>query len=182
MSRKRFSRARGPRPRMQWYGGQKLITVETTASTSVSEVIQLRPPHTSLDAVRNLTHVRTILNASISRVTIGVPYLLNLAVAIQDTDASGNLTDVLDIQATDPFVTSNTELMHYTCLPIPATTTNGGNPGVQVVTNEVLCRHYDIKVKRRMNLSRQALTLTTAADVSGVIRVVYTWRSLFQTS
>jgi len=180
MPRRGFRRSSSSPKRFQWFGGSELKPVETTASTSVSEIILLRPAHTSLDAVRSLTHIRTILHFNVRRTSVSATVKgFNYVVASQQTDASGNLTDVLDVLSSDPFVWSNKGIMHFACLPIPPTMDLGGSRNVSLGSIDV---HAEVKAKRRFQLSREALTLTIAADVSAAIELQVTWRSLWQSS
>jgi len=181
MAHRNMSRTRSSaRPRYQWFGGSELLTIETTAATSVSEVTLLRPAHVSLDAVRSLTHIRTILEFNIRRVSLTATVEgFNYVVAVQGTDAAGNLTDVLDVLSSDPFVWSNKNILAFGSLPVPPTIDVAGARATSLGTI-VVCR--EVKAKRKMQLSREALTLTMAADVSAAVKVDVTWRSLFQSS
>jgi len=173
----------GVRAEYQWFGGTRILAVETTASTSVGEVIQLRPAHTSLDADRSVVMKRLILTALVHRVDTDEIDGFNFAVALQQTDSSGNLTDVLEIQSGDAFVGANKAIVHWGCLPVPANVWNGSSGNNQPEpSGEGLCREFDIGINRRVDLARTALTLTTAADLSGMLRVFYTWRLLVRTS
>ena len=181
MARNHRRRA-GAKPHYQWFGGAQLLAVKTTVSTTLAEVILLRPAHTSLDADRSVIIKRVILSAQIHRVTSTLVEAFDMAVAIQQVDSASNITDVLDIQSGDAFVAANKAIVHWGCLPVPGTIFDTNTPFTRQPARDLLCVNFDFKVNRRVDLAREALTLTTAADVSGVLKMHYSWRILVQTS
>ena len=164
---------------MQWYGGQEFFNVTTVASQTEANLVKIRPSHLSLDAMREYRVERLIAYFSYHRIdTTGID-LLNYAFYMADTDSSGIVTDILQIQDNDPFVFANKSLINWGCLCVPETTTYwDGEAAVRVVTKGGMCHHVDFKPRRRIDLAREAIILQVNADISSQVQMTVQWRLL----
>ena len=171
---------RRSRPRLkrryQWYGGQDTNAVSTVAGTGTTDIIELRPSHLSLDAMREYRLERIILDISVHRTQTALVELLNMAVFMVDTNSSGAPTDVLEIQSNDPFVFANKSLLHMACLSVPACGMHSA--GTLKITNQVECHHFDFKPRRKLDLAREAIGMQLNADVTAILKATIQWRLL----
>ena len=170
----------GYKPEYQWYGGFGASEVETQASTSPSDLVQLRPAHLSLDADRSVVIKRVILHWNISRLAIGNVQVFGWQAGIMDVDSAGNLTDKYEMFSGDPFVPANKAIIQRGSLPWPGTLLTSLD--VRDFIRDGLAVTNDFKVNRKIDLGRQAVVLQVNADVSGVLFRSLMWRVLVQTS
>ena len=124
---------------------------------------------------------RCVLHFAIRRNNENNVQFCNWFASMQQTDSSGNLLQVRDIQSTDPFVYADKNIMQFGCLPVPAVEVNDAETSF-AINRSLLDAHADFKVKRKFDMARQAVVLQINADISGAVLVTVQWRILIKTS
>jgi len=175
---------RGPAPRYKWWGFGELRTIETAVSTSVSEVMHLVPCAISDDAQGDVTVEAIYCHISVRRANSTVVDGVGYIIANQKcTPADGNPIEVLDTVptgATAVTALANRDIMMHGLLNVPAMLTNEV-PAV-VSNRENIVNEVVYKARRKLYRLNHGLYLHITADVSGVLTVFVSARTLLRYS
>ena len=167
MARQRQSRIK---PSYKWCRFASVPSgIETHASTAVSEVHLLCPSLNITDGNLDVLFERLLLSFALRRQTVsGTVQNIAYFVAMQKTDSTtGFPTEVLNPLSTDADHLANRNILAWGQLPVPAT--NTAFDGVTDVASTRLNSEVhlvDVKVRRRLMRSTDAICLTLVADDS----------------
>ncbi len=168
----------------EWIGGAKLLTPETDAGTTISEVEQLIPPRPQADVAGNRDRflIEAIyLHFSIRRAgtnALSAPDALGFLVWQESVQEGQNLPiQSLDALSLGSRLYSNKRIMMMAPLPVPPLL-GSSDLLTFIASDEVKTSHHEYQATRKHDRGSQVLCLNVNCDISLVFRVFAQWRVL----
>ncbi len=165
----------------QWVGDSVAHTVRQVPA--IADVIQLLPPATALESIRDIVFERCIISFAITRI------LTSTITDVSWMAWHGRVGDntLIPLEALNPRSASQTTMAHSSIvqfggLPVPPTVRTFDSAGAFVGDDnnrEVMERSVDFDVKRSIQRGNEGIWLTIAASVDDIVRVRVTWRTYY---
>ena len=172
MARPRAGAIRKSPKKYKWCGRTLQQNIEVSASTSVTEVLQLCEANSSPESINDFVIERILMWVGIRRLTTAEVGAVAGIFAIQTVSNAGALTEVLEplnVMATErEFMVANKEILHYRLFNVPPVLANGFDDTFEI-SKAVEVTAFEYKSRRRISLSRHSVTWTLAADASDVL-------------
>ena len=169
MARSSTTRGSKSKRSYKWCGDGRIVDPEAFVNTTKAEVPVLCPnvgPNDYSDVVLE----RTIINFSIRRELTGQVDAFAAILAVQPVDQNDTSrpTQVLDTLSTIASEYSAKNILRWAALPVPA---NGHDGTIDRVTGEIITVLWDVPVKRRLDRTRDILTLSMNIDLDLAVSV-----------
>ncbi len=167
--------------RGQWYGDREIKTAQQVPL--IADVVQLLPPATALESIRDIVFERCIITFGMTRIN---------ATPITDLEWMawhGRVGDntLIPLEALNPRSASSTTMAHSSIvqfgqLPVPGIIKSFDSSGVFVnndTDDSVVVMEVDFDVKRSIQRGNEGIWLTVAAGLDDVVRVNVAWRTYY---
>lgn len=167
--------------RGQWFGDRRAQTVEQIPA--IVDVIQLLPPASALESIRDIVFERCVLNFSVSRLTTAVVTDMYW-MAYKGKVGQGT---VIPLEALNPRSAAQTtmataDIVQVGALPTPPVIHAIDSAGVSqgtLTTREVSAMTFDFHVKRSINRGSEGIFLTVACSADEAITLDVMWRTYY---
>ncbi len=167
--------------RGQWFGDRVAHTVNDIPL--IADVIQLLPPATALESIRDIVFERTILNMCITRLsTASLTDAYWMAYHGRIADSTGLPTEALNPRSASQSTMANATIVQVGPLSVPPVVKAFDSAGVITsfeLNSEVQTMTYDFDVKRSINRGSEGIFLTLAAFTQDVLQVHVQFRTYY---
>ncbi len=167
--------------RGQWVGDRVIQAVQMVPD--VSEVIQILPPATALESIRDIVFERAIIGFGVRRLTSGT--IDDLSWVAWHGRVGDNT--LIPLEALNPRSASQTTMAHssivqFGILPVPPVTNRFDSAGAAVGASldlGILTEMVDFDVKRSIQRGNEGIFLTLASTLDSVVNVTVQWRCYY---
>ncbi len=165
----------------QWFGDRRQQAVRDIPTTA--DVIQLLPPATALESIRDIVFERVIIGFSIQR--INTNSISDLSWMAYHGRVANNT--LIPLEALNPRLADETTMAHssivqFGVLPVPEIHETFDSAGAVVaarISEELMTVMVDFDVKRSIQRGNEGIWLTMAAAVTLSVRVSVNWRTYY---